>query len=134
MNNSTPQSRYPIRRWLTDLRWVFAQAARLSVPDRHRLFSDYYTAAYPADPHSLENRRRLLACADYLWRHLQEFAVEHLLEQDGDSCWISPHLEDALYRLFVGVQMGLLDTDFRISRVLDLADEQQRVYPSGEDE
>lgn len=134
MSTQTPQDSYPVDRFLTDLRWVFAEAARLSVPERRHLFADYYASAYPADPHSQENQQRLLACADYLYRNLQELSVEGWLEQTGDSCWMSPHLEAAFYRLFAGVQFDRLHTDFRISRVLDLAEEQQRLYPDGDDE
>jgi hypothetical protein len=133
MSDSTPQSRYPVDRFLTDLRYLLAVAARLANPDRARLLAGYFAEYYPADPHSNENQQRLLACGDYLFRHLQEFAVEHWLEQNGDSCWISPHLEGALYRLFAGVQFEHLGRDLPISIVLDMADEQQRLYPDNEE-
>jgi hypothetical protein len=97
------------------------------------LFRDYYAARYPTDPHSRENCIRLLACGDYFLRHLQEFVVEHWAEQHGDSCWISPHLEGALYRLFAGARMKQLSQDLPISIVLDLAEEQQRLYPDERD-
>jgi hypothetical protein len=119
---------------LTDLRWVFAEAARLSSPERRGLFSDYYRNTYPIDPYSAENQQRLLACADYLWRHLQEFAVEHWLHQHGDSCTISPHLEGALYRLFAAIQLEHLDRDLPISKVLDMAEEQQQLYPDTDED
>jgi hypothetical protein len=134
MSIPTPQDRYPAYRFLTDLRWVFAEAARLSVPERQCLVADYYRKTYPQDPHSVENQRRLLACADYLWRHLQEFSVEHWLHQHGDSCTMSPHLEGALYRLFAGCQLEYLGHDLPISKILDMAEEQQRLFPDGDTE
>ena len=97
------------------------------------MFHDYYVDRYPDDPHSYENRVRLIACGDYFLRHLQELAVEHWADQDGDSCWISPHLEGAFYRLFAAVQMEHIGRDLPISVVLDLADEQQRLYPDEDD-
>ena len=47
---------------------------------------------------------------------------------------MSPHLEGALYRLFAGVQKERLAQDFPISVVLDLAEEQQRLYPNQEED
>jgi hypothetical protein len=134
MADATPQTRYPINRWLTDLRYLLAEAARLPAQDRAKLLRQYYAEHYPTDPHSREDQIRLLACGDYLFRHLQEFAVEHWLEQDGDSCWVSPHLQGALYRLFAAVQIDRLGQDLPISVVLDLADEQQRLYPDASDD
>jgi len=66
--------------------------------------------------------------------HWQEFVVEHFLSQQGDTYWMSPYLQGALYRRFAAVQLEFLDRDFPLSDVLDLAEEQQRLYPDGDDE
>lgn len=134
MNESSPQLRYPIDRWMNDLRYLLATAARLPFSERFAVLQTYYAASYPDCPHSSENRARLLACADYFLRHLQEFVVEHLADQHGDSCRISPHLEGALYRLFAGVQVDQLRCDFPITVLLDIADEQQKFDPDTDEE
>ena len=102
--------------------------ARLPVPERERAFVAYYNSTSPNDPYFVENRMRLAACVNYLMAHLQEFTIEHWLEQQGDSLWISPHFEAALYRVFAGVQIERIEQDFPISLVLDIAEEQQRLF------
>jgi hypothetical protein len=134
MNNDSPENHYPIEQFAEDLRWVFESAARLSVQERRRHFYAYYRQTYPDDLHYFENHVRLLACADYLLSHLQEFTVEHWMEQSGDSCWISHHLIGAAYRLFSVASLEHLANNIPISMLLDLADEQKRLFPKmGED-
>ena len=83
-----------------------------------------------ADEHCL----RIVACVDYLLRHRSDFAVEHLADPKEGSLWISPYLHIAAYRLFAVAQLDQIHRDFPVAWLIDMAEEQQRLYPVGESE
>jgi hypothetical protein len=93
------------------------------------LLAEYYAIHHPDDPHARDTQARLLVCCDYFLEHLQEFVVEHMARPTDVGCWVSPHLDAALYRLFAGVQIEKLHSTIPVSIVLGLAEEQQQLHP-----
>jgi hypothetical protein len=129
MERTGPTSQYPPDRWPKDFRHMLELVAKLPDPERLPAFERYYVQNYPDDPNSYDNCLRMVHCFRYFEAHLAEFAVEHWASFERESSDVSPHLVAALYRLFTGVQPEHLGRDFPVSIVIDLAEEQQRLYP-----
>src|SRR5829696_94325 len=116
MDYNEAKHRYPLDRWETDFRFLLEEVAKLPPEERTPAFEAYYEGRYPDDPHSSDNRLRMICCVNYFMNHLAEFSLENFANWGRTESRISPHLVVALYRLFASVGMGRLGDDFPVAK------------------
>ena len=120
---------YPLSQWLAD--WDFLGESVATLPQAARLpaFERYYFEHYLSDPYSFEKKTRMVACWNYLFRHMEDFDAAKVAVAGSERSLLSRHLPHALYRLFAAVPLEQIHADFPIDRIIEMTHEQARLNP-----
>lgn len=123
------EPRYPLKQWLADFDFLGESVATLPHEARLPAFERYYFEHYLEDPHSLEKKTRMVACWNYMTRHMEDFDTAKIAVAGGERSLLSRHLPHALYRLFAAVPMAQIHADFPVAMIIEMTHEQARLNP-----
>jgi hypothetical protein len=123
---------YPADRWPNDFRHTLEVVAKFERQRQLPHLLAHMVRVYGRESFSFENYNRMLRCLDYFEAHTTEWAQEHLADFHADRSRISPHLIAALYRVFASITPERVATELPVAKIVDLAEEQRRLYPDME--